>query len=145
MDLQQSSDKRLLVLSISGSLRKSSFNTGLLRDSQEVAPDGMDVEIFDMHDLHFFYSDLDPVASLKSSIWDSNAVMFATPEYSWGISGVMKNAIDWASRDREEGSLMGKPGTIIGRGVRAATSRAQTQLLEALGETVAPSSWSNQV
>ena len=62
-------------------------------------------------------------------------MLFATPEYNWGTSGALKNAIDWASRDREEGSLMGKPATIIGAGGRAGTARAQMQLLETLGET----------
>ena len=141
MTLEQSSDKRLRVLAISGSLRKTSFNTGLLRASREVAPDWMDVEIFDIRDLPFYDGDLEaqgdpePVRALKSAIRESDAVMFATPEYNWGTSGVMKNAIDWASRDREEGSLMGKPGTIVGAGGRAGTSRAQMQLLETLGET----------
>ena len=141
MALEQSSDKRQRVLAVSGSLRKTSFNTGLLRAAQEVAPDWMDVEIFDIRDLPFYDGDLEaqgdpePVRALKSAIRESDAVMFATPEYNWGTSGVMKNAIDWASRDREEGSLMGKPGTIIGAGGRAGTSRAQMQLLETLGET----------
>ena len=141
MALEQSSDNRQRVLAVSGSLRKTSFNTGLLRAAQEVAPDWMDVEIFDIRDLPFYDGDLEaqgdpePVRALKSAIRESDAVMFATPEYNWGTSGVMKNAIDWASRDREEGSLMGKPGTIIGAGGRAGTSRAQMQLLETLGET----------
>lgn len=141
MALEQSSDNRQRVLAVSGSLRKTSFNTGLLRAAQEVAPDWMDVEIFDIRDLPFYDGDLEaqgdpePVRALKSAIRESDAVMFATPEYNWGTSGVMKNAIDWASRDREEGSLMEKPGTIIGAGGRAGTSRAQMQLLETLGET----------
>ncbi len=141
MALEQSSEKRQRVLAVSGSLRKTSFNTGLLRAAQEVAPDWMDVEIFDIRGLPFYDGDLEaqgdpePVRALKSAIRESDAVMFATPEYNWGTSGVMKNAIDWASRDREEGSLMGKPGTIIGAGGRAGTSRAQMQLLETLGET----------
>ena len=141
MALEQSSDNRQRVLAVSGSLRKTSFNTGLLRAAREVAPDWMDVEIFDIRDLPFYDGDLEaqgdpePVRALKSAIRESDAVMFATPEYNWGTSGVMKNAIDWASRDREEGSLMGKPGTIIGAGGRAGTSRAQMQLLETLGET----------
>jgi len=107
MTLDQSADKRIRVLAISGSLRKTSFNTGLLRASQEVAPDWMDVEIFDIRDLPFYDGDLEaqgdpePVRSLKSAIRESDAVMFATPEYNWGTSGVMKNAIEWASRDRE--------------------------------------------
>ena len=141
MTLEQSADNPLRVLAISGSLRKSSFNIGLLRAAQEVAPEGMEVSIFDIRGLPFYDGDLEaegdpePVVALKSAIRQSDAVMFATPEYNWGTSGVMKNAIDWASRDREEGSLMGKPGTIIGAGGRAGASRAQMQLLETLGET----------
>ena len=141
MTLEQSSDNRLRVLAISGSLRTASFNTGLLRTSREVAPDGMDVEIFDIRGLPFYDGDLEaqgnpePVSALKSAIRESDGVIFATPEYNWGTSGVLKNAIDWASRDREEGSLMGKPGTIIGAGGRSGTARAQMQLLETLGET----------
>jgi len=131
----------LRVLGISGSLRKASSNTGLLRAAKEIAPDRMEVTIFDIKDLPFYNGDVeaegDPasVISLKSAVRDADAVMFATPEYNWGTSGALKNAIDWASRDREEGSLMGKPATIIGAGGRAGTARAQTQLLETLSET----------
>lgn len=131
----------LRVLGISGSLRKASFNSGLLRAAQELAPDGMEVSIFDIRDIPFYDGDLesegDPtsVAALKTAVRDADAVMFATPEYNWGTSGVLKNAIDWASRDREQGGLMGKPATIIGAGGRAGTARAQMQLLETLGET----------
>ena len=101
MALEQSSDNRQRVLAISGGLRKTSFNTGLLRAAQEVAPDWMDVEIFDIRGLPFYDGDLEaqsdpePVRTLKSAIRESDAVMFATPEYNWGTSGVMKNAVDW--------------------------------------------------
>ena len=141
MTLHGSNENRLRVLAISGSLRKASFNTGLLRAAQEIAPDGMEITIFDIKDLPFYDGDLEaqgdpaPVQALKAAVRASDAVMFATPEYNWGTSGALKNAIDWASRDREEGSLMGKPGTIIGAGGRAGTARAQMQLLETLGET----------
>ena len=141
MTLEQSSDNRLRVLAISGSLRTTSFNTELLRASREVAPDGMDVEIFDIRGLPFYDGDLEaqggpePVSALKSAIRESDGVIFATPEYNRGTSGVLKNAIDWVSRDRQEGALMGKPGTIIGAGGRSGTARAQMQLLETLGET----------
>ena len=134
-------DTRLRVLAISGSLRKASFNSGLLRAAIEIAPEGMEVTIFDIRDLPFYDGDVeaegDPAAvtALKSAIRDADAVMFATPEYNWGTSGVLKNAIDWASRDREEGSLMGKPATIIGAGGRSGTARAQMQLIETLAET----------
>ena len=134
-------NQHLQVLGISGSLRKASFNTGLLRAAQEVAPNGMEISIYDIRDVPFYDGDLeaegDPstVALLKLAVRDADAVLFATPEYNWGTSGVLKNAIDWASRDREEGSLMGKPATIIGAGGRAGTARAQMQLQETLAET----------
>ena len=129
------------VLGISGSLRKASFNSGLLRAAQEVSPEHMEITIFDIKDLPFFNSDVealgDPasVQSLKTAIRDADAVLFATPEYNWGTSGALKNAIDWASRDGEERSLMGKPVTLIGAGGRAGTARAQMQLHETLAET----------
>ena len=131
----------LRVLAISGSLRKASFNTGLLRAAREIAPDGMEITIFDIKDLPFYDGDVEaqgdpaPVAALKSAVRDADAVLFATPEYNWGTSGALKNAIDWASRDREEGSLMGKPVTIVGAGGRAGTARAQMQIHETLAET----------
>lgn len=131
----------LKVLGISGSLRKASFNSGLLRAAKGIAPNGMEISIFDIRDLPFYDGDVesegDPasVVELKSAIRDADGVIFSTPEYNWGTSGALKNAIDWASRDREEGGLMGKPVTIIGAGGRAGTARAQMQLLETLGET----------
>ena len=134
-------DAHLRVLGISGSLRKASFNSGMLRAAQEIAPEGMEITIFDIKDLPFYNGDVeaqgDPasVTELKSAIRDIDAVLFATPEYNWGTSGALKNAIDWASRDREQGSLMGKPVTIIGAGGRAGTARAQMQLHETLAET----------
>ncbi len=133
-------DTHLRVLAISGSLRKASFNSGLLRAAQEIAPEQMEITILDINDLPLYNGDVeakgDPasVVALKSAIRDADAVLFATPEYNWSISGALKNAIDWASRDREEGSLMGKPATIIGAGGRAGTARAQMQLREILAE-----------
>ena len=141
MTVDQRNGKPLRVLAISGSLRKASFNSGLLRAAQEVTPDEMEITIFDIKPLPFYDGDLeaqgDPssVTALKSAVRSADAVLFATPEYNWGTSGVLKNAIDWASRDREEGSLMGKPATIIGAGGRAGTARAQMQIHETLAET----------
>ena len=134
------SDTHLRVLGISGSLRKASFNSGLLRAAREIAPELMEITIFDIIDLPIYNGDVEaqgdpaPVVALKLAIRDADAVLFATPEYNWSISGALKNAIDWASRDREEGSLMGKPATIIGAGGRAGTARAQMQLREILAE-----------
>ena len=141
MSLHGSNENRLRILAFSGSLRKASFNTGLLRAAQEIAPDGIEIGIFDIKDLPFYNGDVEaqgdpaPVIALKSAVRDADAVLFATPEYNWSTSGALKNAIDWASRDREEGSLMGKPATIIGAGGRAGTARAQMQIHETLAET----------
>ena len=134
-------NQHLRILGISGSLRKASNNSGLLRAAQEIAPEQMEIIIFDIKELPFYNGDVesqgDPasVVALKSAVREADAVLFATPEYNWGTSGALKNAIDWASRDREEGSLMGKAATIIGAGGRAGTARAQMQLHETLAET----------
>ena len=133
--------ERIKVLGISGSLHKASSNTGLLRAAQEVAPAGMEISIFDIGDLPLYNRDVevmgDPatVSALKAVVRGADGVIFATPEYNWGTSGALKNAIDWASRDQEEGSLNGKPVTIIGSGGRAGTARAQAQLQQSLSET----------
>ena len=100
----------------------------------------MEVTIFDIRDLPFYDGDLEAegepgsVAALKDAIRGADGVVFATPEYNWGTSGALKNAVDWASRDRAEGSLMGKPATLMGAGGRAGTARAQMQLQETLAE-----------
>ena len=132
---------RVQVLGISGSLRRASFNTGSLRAAQELAPERMEISIHNIRDVPLYDGDLesegDPlsVVALKSAVREADAVLFATPEYNWGTSGAMKNAIDWVSRDREEGSLMGKPATKLGAGGRAGTGRAQSQLQQILAET----------
>ncbi len=132
---------RLHVLGISGSLRKASFNSGLLRAAQELAPEQLEITIHSIKEIPFYDGDLEaegdpkPVSALKSAIRQADGVLFATPEYNYGTSGALKNAIDWASRDRDEGSLMGKPTTIMGAGGRAGTARAQMQLHETLSET----------
>ena len=133
--------EQIRVLGISGSLHRASSNTGLLRAAQEIVPAGMEISIFDIGDLPLYNRDVevmgdpDPVAALKAVVRGVDGVIFATPEYNWGTSGALKNAIDWASRDQEEGSLKGKPVTIIGSGGRAGTARAQTQLQQSLSET----------
>ena len=132
---------RRQVLGISGSLRKASFNSGLLRAAQQVAPEGTEIIIYDIRDVPFYDGDLEaegdpqPVSTLKSAIREADGMIFATPEYNYGTSGALKNAVDWASRDSDERSLMGKPATIIGAGGRAGTARAQMQLHETLSET----------
>ena len=134
-------DQRLRVLAISGSLRSGSFNSALLRAAQELAPEGMEITIFPLNEIPFYDGDVEaagdpePVTALKSAIREADGVLFATPEYNHGISGVLKNAIDWASRDKGERSLVGKPVAMMGAGGLAGTARAQLQLQTTLTET----------
>ena len=85
----------LRVLGISGSLRKASFNTGLLRAAQEIASEPVEITLFDIRDLPFYDGDVeaqdDPasVTALKSAIRDADGVLFATPEYNWGTSAAL--------------------------------------------------------
>jgi chromate reductase len=132
---------RFSVVGIPGSLRRGSRNAALLRAARELAPEALDIRIFGLEAVPLYNGDVeaqgDPtgVAALKSAIRGADGVLFATPEYNHGIPGVLKNAIDWASRDRREGSLVGKPVAMLGAGGRAGTARAQLQLQQVLAET----------
>src|ERR1700751_743645 len=107
------------LLGVSGSQRAASFNTALLRAAQECAPDGVTIEIFRLHDLPLFNQDVedqgDPesVQAWKAAIRDADALLLACPEYNGGITGVLKNAIDWASRGSPS-ALAGKIACIVG-------------------------------
>lgn len=111
------------ILGISGSLRAASFNTALLRAAQELAPADMHIAIHRLHDLPLFDQDVEeqgdpaPVKALKDAVEAADALLFACPEYNGGISGVLKNAIDWmsrAGREREVSPLAGKTVCIVG-------------------------------
>ena len=133
-------NKDLRILAISGSLRAGSFNTLLLRAAQEVAPDGMQIELLNLRGLPLYDGDVeaagDPerVTALKNAVREADGILLATPEYNHGTSGALKNAIDWASRDRRPGSIAGKPVTVIASGPSGA-SRAVQQLEPVLLET----------
>lgn len=133
---------KLHVLGIAGSLRAKSFNRGLLNAAQELAPEGMLIDICDISSLPFYDGDVeaagDPesVAAFKSAIRTTDALLIATPEYNYGISGVLKNAIDWASRPPGKSPLMEKPAAIMGATPgTGGTARAQLQLRQTLAAT----------
>ncbi len=124
----------LNVLGISGSLRAASFNTAALRAARDLAPAGMQITIFSIADLPLYNEDvkargLPPsVQALRDAIKIADAVLIASPEYNFSISGVLKNAIDWASRPPEQPfddkpiAIMGVSGGLLG------TARAQYHL-----------------
>ncbi len=125
----------LRVLGIAGSLRRASTNRGLLRAAAETAPDGMSVEVFDLAGLPLYDADLDgedppdPVRRLKEAIGGADALLVACPEYNYGMTGVLKNAIDWASRPPKDSPLRGKPAAILGASTGLmGTVRAQLTL-----------------
>ncbi|MBI3783792.1 MAG: NAD(P)H-dependent oxidoreductase [Deltaproteobacteria bacterium] len=128
------------VLGIVGSLRAASYNGWLLRAAVDMAPAGMEIEIFSkLGDLPLFDQDLeargDPetVRSFKAAIQSADALLFASPEYNFGMTGALKNAIDWASRPPGKSVLSGKPAAIMGASPGSlGTARAQLQLRQSL-------------
>ena len=109
------------VAGIPGSLREASLNKGLLRAAAEVAPAGMEIQIYTgLGDIPPYNDDVftkgDPatVADLKAFISGADAILIATPEYNYGVPGVLKNAIDWASRPSGKSVLNRKPAAIMG-------------------------------
>jgi chromate reductase, NAD(P)H dehydrogenase (quinone) len=130
--------RKLKVLGIAGSLRAGSFNRALLRAAQELAPAGMDITAFDLAPIPLFNGDVEakgdpePVAAWKAAIRQADALLFVTPEYNFGVPGVLKNAIDWASRPPRSSALQGKPAAIMGATPgMGGTGRAQMQLRQA--------------
>jgi chromate reductase, NAD(P)H dehydrogenase (quinone) len=125
---------KLRILGISGSLRKASYNSGALRAAVELCPDDAQIEVFDIASIPPFNqdNDQDPPAAVrefKDQITASDAILFSTPEYNYSIPGVLKNAIDWASRPYGQSAWNGKPAAIMGASVGGiATARAQYDL-----------------
>jgi chromate reductase, NAD(P)H dehydrogenase (quinone) len=109
------------ILAVSGSLRESSYNTSLLRAALEAAPDGVEVELWDgIGELPFYDQDLEgedvpePVRRLREDWAAADAILFSTPEYNGSVPGGLKNAIDWASRPRQDAVLRNKPVAVVG-------------------------------
>jgi chromate reductase len=126
------------VLGFAGSLRKGSLNRMLLRAAVELAPPNMTIETFDLRDIPLYDGDVEaqgdppPVVAFKAAIRAADALLIATPEYNYGVPGVLKNAIDWASRPPNKSVLNDKPAAIMGASPGGfGTTRAQLQLRQA--------------
>ena len=129
---------RLRLLGISGSLRRASTNTALLRAARELAPADVEVVLHPLHDIPLYDGDLEArdgfpeaVISLREAIAAADGLLLATPEYNWSVSGVMKNAIDWASRAPEP-PLDHLPAALLSGSGGSGGVRAQRHLREIL-------------
>ena len=135
-------DNTFHILGISGSLRKGSFNRGLLRAATELVPEGVILTIYEIDEIPHFNADVmaagDPPAvhEFKEAIRAADALLIATPENNYSIPGVLKNAIDWASRPNKASVLRGKPLGIIGASSgEGGTVRAQLALRQVFLQT----------
>jgi chromate reductase len=134
---QMTDEKPLHVLGISGSLRKASYNTALLRAAAELLPPGMMLETLDLSPLPMFNQDYEKpfpeaVAHLRARLAQADALLLATPEYNSSLSGALKNAVDWASRAPQP-PLKDMPVGIIGASTgNFGTLRSQLHLRQVL-------------
>src|SRR5579859_2585336 len=122
------------VLGIAGSLRKGSYNKLALRAAVELKPADMEIESFDIAPIPLYDEDLRErgfppvVQDLREKIRSADALLIVTPEHNYSMPGVLKNAIDWASRPPQQ-PLNGKPAAIMGASTgRLGTARAQYHL-----------------
>ncbi|MNJ18745.1 NADPH azoreductase [compost metagenome] len=129
---------KIKVLGISGSLREGSFNTAALREAMRLAPDGLEIELADISQIPIYNEDLYatgfPVAveRLREQVRAADALLIATPEYNYSVPGVLKNAIDWASRPPAQ-PFAGKPVAVMGASAgRFGTARAQYHLRQSM-------------
>lgn len=107
-------DDSITILGFAGSLRKDSYNKALLRAAAELLPENARLEVFDLDGIPLYNQDLEKdmpviVKEFKSRIRAADAILIATPEYNYSMPGVLKNAIDWASRPPGDNSFEGKP------------------------------------
>ena len=129
------------ALAISGSLRRESYNTQLLRAAEELAPDGLGIDVYHgLAQIPPYDSDEEAVgtprsvADLKRRVAAADVVLIATPEYNSSIPGQLKNALDWVSRPIKESPFRGKPAAVIGASTSAYGGVwAQAELRKVLG------------
>jgi chromate reductase len=126
------------IIGISGSTRRGSYNTALLRAAFEDLPDGVTAEIVTLNDIPFYSADDEQefggprqVEALRARVDSADAIVFATPEYNNSVPAVLKNAIDWLSRGHDS-PLAYLPTAIIGAGGGSGTRHAQRHLRDIL-------------
>ena len=132
------------LLGISGSIRRDSNCTAVLRSLQPLLPDAASFELMPLDDIPLYNADLDgdappaAVARLKAAVAQADGLVLCSPEYNYGMPGVLKNAIDWASRPGFASPLKGKPALIMTASPGTAGGvRAQAQIRDALAATLA--------
>lgn len=134
-------DAPFRILGIPGSLRRRSWNRGLLAAAQEVAPPGIAMDVTDLLPIPLYNADVESatgfppgVAAFRREIAEADALLIAVPEYNYSLPGVLKNAIDWASRPPGQ-PLRHKPVALIGAGGRGGTVRSQLMLRQVFVST----------
>jgi chromate reductase len=127
-------NKPIRILGIAGSLRRKSFNRAALRAAQQVVPQDTVLDVFELDGIPVFSEDEEQqppakVVEFKKRIREADAILFVTPEYNYSIPGVLKNAIDWASRPYGDSAWTDKPAAIMGASMGTlGTARAQYHL-----------------
>jgi chromate reductase len=130
--------KPVHILGIAGSLRRESYNRAALRAASQLLPPGAALEILELDGIPGFNQDDEQsppakVVELKKLIRAADAILIVTPEYNYSVPGVLKNAIDWASRPYGDSAWSGKPAAIMGASVGAiGTARAQYHLRQTM-------------
>jgi len=125
---------KLRILGIAGSLRQNSYNRGALRAAQALAPADVEIEPFNLNGIPPFNEDDEKnppecVVQFKKKIREADGILFVTAEYNYSIPGVLKNAIDWASRPYGDSAWQGKPAAVMGASVgNLGSARAQYHL-----------------
>ena len=127
------------ILAISGSFRRGSLNTALVRTARGLAPEGVEVELYEgLETIPAFCQDREavlpePVQDLNRRIREADALLVATPEYNGSAPGALKNALDWASRPHGAAPLVAKPAAVVGASTTAYGAQwAQEQIRRAL-------------
>lgn len=127
--------ERTRILAISGSLRQASFNSALVRAARDLAPEGVEIEIFELDSIPMYNGDVEnagvpeAVQALAEAVRGADALLIASPEYNHSVPAVLKNAIDWISRQSTNNPLRHKPIALAGAsGGQFGTVRVQSHL-----------------